>query len=156
MRGAFLAGAMLAGAFVACTRSADIRDEPDASFLEKIPPTALGEPQPVDAPLGPPDHPACSDRSDPACYGDLDFPCAFDTWAATVASACQKSTGCKANGDLEIELGADGCVAEIRMNKPNLLFVQCLAAAMGSVRCPCSSAPVLELFLGIANDGCKP
>lgn len=144
----------IASIAVACTRHADIRDEYDSPFIGKPPEVDGGDLLPVSLPLGPPDYAACAERPDTACYGDLDFPCGFDVWASEAAKACQQATGCTTNGDLEIALGTDGCVAGVRMTKPSDAFVACLAGIFGATRCPCVDAPTVDLFLGLGNDGC--
>lgn len=138
----------------ACGREADIRDEPVQSFVVEEPPVDLGEPLPVDVPLGPPAFPACEERSDLACYGDLDFPCGFDGFVSGAIDDCQNATGCNANGDVVVTLGLDGCAATIAMNQPEAAFVACLAARLGATRCPCDDGPSFEKFLGIGNAGC--
>jgi hypothetical protein len=138
----------------ACSRRADIRDEHDPVLVTKPPPTDDGILKPVDVELGPPGFAACEERSDIACYGDLDFPCNFDGWAAKVVNQCQQETGCVTNGDVEVSLGAEGCVSGLAMTQPNDAFVACLVTAFGDARCPCDAMPTFEVFLGLANDGC--
>jgi hypothetical protein len=61
-----LAALWLALVGSACTRYADLRDEPSVSFTEEPPPVDDGELVEVSISLGPPEFPACEARSDVA------------------------------------------------------------------------------------------
>ncbi|MBM4358519.1 MAG: hypothetical protein FJ096_10470 [Deltaproteobacteria bacterium] len=146
--------ALVVVGLVACDRSADIRDEHDPVFLPKAPKTDDDMLVPVDVELGPPAYPGCMERSETACYGDSDFPCNFDGWAAKVIDRCQAESGCATNGDVEVTLAPNGCVDGLAMTQPNDAFVACVAAAFGEVRCPCEEALTFGVFLGLGNGGC--
>jgi len=135
-----------------CSRRADIRDEPDSSFVAPPPEIDAGEILPVDAGLDA--YPPCGERPFALCYGTVDFPCGFSSWIVSLAERCQEETGCKTNGHLEVTLGEDGCVAEIAMNQPNDDIVACLAEEIGSTSCPCERPETVSHFFGLGNDGC--
>ncbi len=148
-----------AAAFIgpfACTRYADIRDEPDASLFEGHTPTIEAGVLPeLDAGLNSDAYPACLDRPMGNCYGTLDFPCGFVYWANTVADKCQKETGCKTNGWLQVTMNHDGCVSSIAMDEPNPEIVACLMAEFAPVNCPCNETETTHFF-GLGNTGVCP
>jgi hypothetical protein len=137
-----------------CRRQADIRDEPDGS-LTVGPKLDAGELVVVDSGLESDAYPACADRPTGECVGSNDFPCAFEGWVAGTAQDCQKATGCNTNGWLEVKMGADGCVVEIGMEKPNDEMIACLVAEFGFFRCPCGEVEASHLF-GYGNTGTCP
>jgi hypothetical protein len=82
--------------------------------------------------------------------------CGFEDWIVATAKTCQTQSGCKTNGWLEVKMGADGCVAEIRMDEPNDEVVTCLLAEFGAYHCPCAEVES-SYYFGEDNQGvCKP
>ncbi|WP_437983064.1 hypothetical protein [Sorangium sp. So ce117] len=136
----------------ACERHADVRDEPDASVLDRDPQLDAGDIPALDSGLGTDAHPTCGERPEGECRGDVDFPCQSDDWVNRTAERCQLETGCKTNGWLEVTMGEDGCVAEIGMDEPNDDIVACLVEEFGAVRCPCTSSRI-TYFFGLGNTG---
>jgi hypothetical protein len=152
-----LAAALAAGGLAiapACSRHADIVDEPDVT----IAPTATFQPDAeipmLDAALGPDAFAACADRPLGPCGGHGDFPCAFRTWAENAAAACQQATHCEASGWLVIAMGDDGCVSGIGMEQPHKSFADCMVAELGQYTCPCKQG-LFEQYL-IPAPGCAP
>jgi hypothetical protein len=139
----------------ACDRHADIRDEPDSAILITPPALDAGEIQTLDSGLGTDAYPPCEGRPIEHCQGPIDFPCAFEKWVTSTAKSCQKATGCKTDGWVEVKLAADGCAIELGMDHPNDDIVACLLAELGAVRCPCGESEV-AYFFGNANDGVCP
>lgn len=154
-----IAGAIAAltssAALVACERHADIRDELDSSTLDPTPQLDSGTIPILDSGLGSDAYPTCGDRPAGACQGPVDFPCNFSSWVTGLAASCQKMTGCKTNGFLEVTLGADGCATDLGMEQPNDAIVKCLLAELGSVHCPCGES-VVTYYFGAANTGSCP
>lgn len=141
-----------------CSRSADIRDEPDAGTTPGpvVPLPDGGIPELEDAGLDDPEFPACQTREeDQDCRGVNDFPCDFAYWVPVLAEECQQATGCKTNGWIEIDLADDGCASALRMEQPNDDFVACVVNELGTHRCPCEAQSERH-FLGLTNDGCAP
>jgi hypothetical protein len=134
----------------ACTRHADLVDEPDVVTVRPPPLPEAGELPAVDSGLGSDAYPACADRAEGTCRGPVDFPCDFDRWVDTMAAKCQEATGCRTNGWVRVKLGGDGCVNEIDMDQPNDAIVACLVMEFGSVRCPCG-AVTRTYFFGLGN-----
>jgi hypothetical protein len=150
------AAAMSAGAaFSACARHADIRDEPDGSSLDRPPTVEAGGIPVVDSGLETDAFAACSERPVGDCVGTNDFPCAFEGWAIDTAKSCQAATSCKTNGWIEVAMGPEGCVTEIRMDQPNDDILACLVAEFGAVRCPCPAVETSHYF-GTGNAGTCP
>ena len=138
-----------------CVRHADIRDEPDGSAVKPPPVLDAGDIPELDSGLGTDAFGACEDRPYGECNGPVDFPCAFQSWVASVAKSCQQATSCKTNGFLEVTVGDDGCVASIGMDQPNDEIVACLLAELTSLRCPCDETETRHFF-GVGNDGVCP
>jgi hypothetical protein len=145
-------GAHAAGALGACSRHADIRDEPDVGTIDPNPDLDAGDIPDLDSGLASDAYPTCADRPQGDCYGSVDFPCDFVSWMNQTAASCQLATGCKTNGWLEVTMGADGCVAAIGMDQPNDEMVACLLAEFGSVQCPCGEIQG-TYFFGLDNMG---
>jgi hypothetical protein len=144
------------GAYVqlgACSRHADIRDEPDGSTLQPQPQVEAGDIPELDSGLETDAYLACAERPEGDCHGSVDFPCAFQEWATRTAETCQVATGCKTDGSLEVRMGADGCVVSIGMDEPNDEIVACLLAELGSVRCPCNQEEVVTYLFGFGHTG---
>ena len=137
---------------IACERHADIRDEPDASLLDRTPQIDAGAIPELDSGLGTDAFPPCGERPLGACQGSNDFPCAFAGWAVGTAESCQEATGCVTNGWLDIIMGADGCVESIGMDQPNDAIIKCLIEEFGYVRCPCQVGEIKHFF-GYSNAG---
>ncbi len=137
---------------LACTRHADIRDEPDAATLEVPPNFDAGGVTELDSGLGSDAFPACADRPTGDCVGSNDFPCGFEDWVLATAKECQVASGCKTNGWVEVHMGPGGCVETIGMSAPNDEVVACLVAEMGPVRCPCGTS-VAKYYYGEGNAG---
>src|SRR6185312_2185700 len=125
---------------------------PDGSTLVVQPTLDAGDIPVLDSGIGSDAYPACATRSTVDCQGQGDFPCNFDGWVAQTAATCQAKTGCKTNGWMEVELGADGCVDELGMDDPSDDMVACLLAELGSVRCICNPSTT-TYFFGGANAG---
>jgi len=151
-----LASIPLGAAVVTCVRHADIRDEPDSSFVGHVPQLEAGDIPNLDSGLGTDAYLACGARPSGKCLGTVDFPCAFDAWAKTTAANCQKATGCKTNGWLKVEMAADGCVVNIGLTEPNDDIIACLLAEFGAGRCACKDAAELVYLFGIGNTGVCP
>ena len=147
-----LAALASSAALVACERTADIRDEPDSSTIDPTPVLDAGAIPILDSGLGSDAYPACGDRPNGACQGPVDFPCNFSSWVTGLAASCQKMTGCKTNGFVEVTLGADGCVTDLGMEHPNDAIVKCLLAELGSVHCPCGES-IATYYFGASNTG---
>jgi hypothetical protein len=139
----------------ACTRHADIRDEPDAGGIDPNPELDAGDIPGLDSGLGTDAYTACAERPIGDCQGTNDFPCDFTTWANSTAASCQVETSCVTNGWLEVKMGADGCVVEIGMTQPNDEIVACLLEEFGAVRCPCGEREI-TYFFGQGNQGLCP
>ncbi|MDI1475981.1 hypothetical protein [Polyangium sp. y55x31] len=137
---------------LACTRHADIRDEPDGSILDRPPEFDAGGIPELDSGLGTDAHPACADRPTGECVGSNDFLCGLEDWVLATAKACQEASGCKTNGWLEVKMGHGGCVEAIGMEEPNDEVVACLVAEMGAVKCPCGEG-ITTYYFGAGNVG---
>jgi hypothetical protein len=136
----------------ACSRQADVRDELQAPF--KPPPMVKADVHEVDSGLGTDAFPGCAQRSlTPGCAGPTDLPCSFTSWVPEVAKRCDRETGCKTNGTVEVRMNAEGCVSSILMDDPNDEFVECVAREFGAARCQCGEG-VASHFFGLGNAGC--
>lgn len=156
---AILAGTFLCTSLLAfsegCERYADIRQENDDLLFDKPPTIEAGPIPTVDSGLESDAYPACLDRPIGDCVGTNDFMCGFEKWLKATAQRCQKMTGCKTNGWLEVRMEGNGCVSEIRMDKPNDEMIACLVAEFGAVRCPCGEVEG-AYYWGDSNVGlCK-
>lgn len=149
---AFAGGALIAYAPAGCRQKADIRDEPDGSFVVDPGQLPDADLEVVDSGLGTDAYPPCEDRPEGDCVGQVDFPCAFNEFAIEVAKQCQLETDCQTNGTVEVTMGADGCVASLAMDEPNDAIVACMADAFGAVQCPCEGG-VAKHFFGLGNSG---
>jgi hypothetical protein len=146
-------GSMLAFAFSeGCERHADIRDERDDSLLDNTPTLEAGPIPTVDAGLESDAYLMCADRPVGDCVGSNDFMCGFEKWMKATAQKCQTMTSCQTNGWLEVKMAGNGCVSEIRMDKPNDDIVACLVAEFGAVRCPCNEIES-SYYFGDSNKG---
>lgn len=137
----------------ACTRTADLYDEPDGGGFTMAPSYDAGGLVELDAGLRSDASPACADRPIGPCQGPIDFPCDFDGFVILTADQCQAATGCKTNGDLEVKMAADGCVQALAMDEPNDDIVACLVAKFDAARCPCGASELVYSF-GHGNAGC--
>lgn len=151
--GALACAAAAPELFVACERHADLRDEPDSSFIAPTPTLDAGDVPDLDAGLRSDAYAACADRPAGNCQGPIDFPCDFEGWVILTAETCQNATGCVTDGWLEVKLASDGCASVIGMSEPNDAIVACLLAELGAVRCPCGALEYTYYF-GEANSGC--
>jgi hypothetical protein len=142
-----------ASVLVACSRHADIVDEPDAAYIPPSPRLDAGDIPMLDSGLDTDAFPACEERPVGDCVGSNDFLCAFAHLLDETAEACQRETGCKTDGWIQVDMGGDGCVAALGMTDPNEAIVKCLLEKLGSVRCPCREES-RTYFFGIDNDGC--
>lgn len=140
-------------ALAACERHADIYDEPDAALVAPPPEYDAGAVIPVEAGLRTDASVPCADRPKGPCTGPIDFPCDFENYILFVAEQCQKATGCKTNGQLQVTLATDGCVSQIAMEMPNQPMIDCLVEHVDAVHCPCG-ASVTDYSFGHENDGC--
>jgi hypothetical protein len=138
-----------------CERYADIRDERDDTPLDNSPALEAGVIPVVDSGLEGDAYPMCPDRPVGDCVGSNDFPCGFEKWMTAAAKNCQTTTSCKTNGWLEVKMAGNGCVSEIRMDKPNDEMISCLVAEFGAVRCPCAEIQG-SYYFGNTNTGVCP
>jgi hypothetical protein len=143
-------------ALAACTRHADLRDEVDGGQIDDPTPDLDADIKMLDTGLGTDAFPECSERPQGDCVGSNDFLCGFTDWAINTAKQCQKATGCKTNGSVEVTMGATGCVTAIGMDQPNDEMVACLLVEFGSVQCPCTDVERITHYFGIGNDGTCP
>jgi hypothetical protein len=142
---------------LACSRRAEIENVPDAGAVVMMEPPRPdgGVPVVADAPLQNADGLTCAERPIQAeCRGANDFPCDFDGWLRDLAEICQQRTQCT-DGWLEVQLGPDGCAAELRMEDPDPPYVACITAALSKYRCPCN-AVLSSRFLGLGHGDCSP
>lgn len=157
-RGSLLLAALASGLGLAsaCSRSADVSDDPTAG-LDLGPMAPFDEAQlvDVDAAFGEPPFAACAERPTGACVGVNDFPCDFGGWLTTEVDRCQAETGCRANGWVVADMGANGCVERLRLSEPAPALAECLVEALGGYRCPCG-AENRRRFLGVDNQPCLP
>lgn len=146
--------ALALGALFACTREAEIADDP-VDGIGMTPTTPLDDGTRIDlgAGFGSDAFPACETRAEGDCRGVNDFPCDFPRWVEETGVECQNATGCVTNGWLEVHMNADGCVESASMSEPNDAFRECVIEAFGSLRCPCGE-DTISTFLGIGNHGC--
>ena len=133
----------------ACSRQADIVDEPDG-FAPTTPILEAGATPIVDSGLGTDAYPPCAERPFGAFQGPIDFPCSFQSWVSLTANKCQRVTNCSTNGWLRVHLSTEGCVDWIGMDQPNEAAIRCLATELGVNRCPCRTSEVTHFF-GLAN-----
>lgn len=141
-------------AALACSRRAEIADEPDGGLVRPNVPSDDAGLESVDAGLGGEEFARCAERmSAPGCRGTNDFPCNFQAWVSEVVAECQVASGCRSNGRVLVEMGEDGCVADLLMSEPNADFVRCAGERFGSHRCECRAQRVEEI-LGYGNAGC--
>ncbi|MBK9263320.1 MAG: hypothetical protein IPM54_26395 [Polyangiaceae bacterium] len=151
LTGVFSSGLVFAFS-TGCERHANIRDENDDTLLDKPPELEAGPIPVVDSGVESDAYLACLDRPLGDCVGSNDFLCGFEKWMRATAENCQMTTGCKTNGWLEVTMAGDGCVSEIRMDKPNDEMVACLVAEFGAVRCPCAEIEG-SYYFGNTNSG---
>jgi hypothetical protein len=152
--GLLLALAALLGPMGACSRHADVRDDPGPQFtdLDKPPPVPAEMPV-VDGGLESDAYPQCSERRvESACSGPVDVACQPQLLMETLASHCVYESGCHGNGWVRLTMGHEGCIAEIAMEEPNDDFAACIARKLAVVRCPCSGQHV-DIFLGLGHEG---
>lgn len=135
-----------------CQRYADIRVERDESLLDNSPILEAGPLPVVDSGVESDAYLTCMDRPIGDCVGTNDFLCGFEKWMKATAEHCQTMTGCKTNGWLEVSMATNGCVSEIRMDKPNDEIVACLVGEFGAVRCPCGEIEG-SYYFGNSNAG---
>ncbi len=136
----------------ACERSADIRVEVDNTVIDHAPSVEAGPIPVVDSGLESDAFTSCPDRPVGDCVGSNDFLCGFEKWMKSTAENCQTMTNCQTNGWLEVKMGENGCVTEIRMEHPNEAIVGCLVAEFGSFRCPCGEVEGSHYY-GSLNTG---
>lgn len=147
--------AAVGAAFGACSRKADIYDEPKST----VTPTPTGTPldaglTEIDAGFGSADPVACSERpEESACRGANDFLCNLDALVKVVVDECQAASDCTANGWIAVELGDDGCATRLEMSEVNSRFATCAAERLRALSCPCLKTRS-QVFLGLGNDGC--
>lgn len=148
-----ISGALLAGS---CSRNADLVDDYEGG-IELGPMAPFDESELIDlqVPFGEPPFSECSARPRGACVGVNDFPCDFNGWFNATIDACVLETGCRSNGWVSADMGANGCVERLQMTEPNQAFADCLTAVLGQYRCPCG-VESRRRFLGISNQPCFP
>jgi hypothetical protein len=135
-----------------CERYANIREERDDTLFDKPPELEAGPIPVVDSGVESDAYLVCGDRPIGDCVGSNDFMCGFEKWMTATAKSCQTKTNCKTNGWLEVAMAGNGCVSEIRMDKPNDEMIACLVAEFGAVRCPCSTIEG-SYYFGNTNEG---
>jgi hypothetical protein len=138
----------------ACSRNADIVDEPDASVTTSPTFGLDADIQWLDAGLATDAYSACSARPFGDCVGTNDFPCGMALWVKKTATACHEATDCEASGWLQVRMNAEGCVSEIGMEKPHDGVIACLLAEFGAHRCPCQESVASYVF--IPSPDCTP
>lgn len=138
---------------LACSRKSELFDRPDAS-LDATPTVDAAIPLVEGSGIDDPTLPACGERPTGDCQGANDFPCSFERWMYDVAAACQLATDCRTNDWVEVRMGGDGCVSEIRMVEPQADYVACLVETFGQYACPCEETAA-AYFLGLGNEGCE-
>ena len=148
-------GMLLAAFASACSRQAEVRDEP-APILGNPP----GPPKPdggiptvAEQEFQSTNFTVCEMRPEGECVGPNDFECSFEPWVQTVAEDCLVRTGCRAADWLRVELGDDGCVARVGMVASEADFLGCLIQELASSRCRCDTARSTDYYLG-AGAGC--
>jgi hypothetical protein len=147
--------ALLALVALACSRRAEIENAPDTGgvVVTEPPRPDGGVPVVTDAGLDNAEGLACPDRPiQVECQGANDFPCDFDGWLQNLAEQCQRRTQCT-DGWVEVQLGSDGCAAELRMEDPDPPYVACLTEELSQYRCPCQGA-LGARFLGLGHGDC--
>ena len=139
-----------------CSRHADLVDDPKGG-LELGPMSPYDDSELVDlmVPFAEPPYLACGERPTGACVGVNDFPCDFSGWFSIVADTCQTETGCRTNGWVVADMGANGCVERLEMSEPNDAYAACMIEVLSTYRCPCG-AERRRRFLGISNQPCFP
>lgn len=147
------AAAALLGLAAGCDRSAEIYDTPRAEVQPDEVPRPDAALEPVDVDFDAPDYLPCSERSYALCEGGTDFPCMPPVFLEPALRTCFTASDCQVDGWVEVELGDDGCVQELRMEDPEPEYVDCLAERLTQGRCVCG-AFTLELYFGLGNDGC--
>jgi hypothetical protein len=144
-------------AVLACSRRVEIENAPDAGDVtvnEPPPRPDGGVPVVTGARFDHPDGVACPDRPvESSCQGANDFPCNFEGWLENVAEVCQRRTQCT-DGWLEVEVGAEGCPTELRMEDPDPPYVECVTDMLSRYRCPCKNVASAR-FLGLDHGECK-
>ena len=141
--------------WAACSRQADIFDEPTGAVTT----TPTGAPLDggltvIDGAFSDPQQPACDTRlADRECRSSNDFPCNFEALFDLVTRECKVASGCTANGCFAAELGQDGCATRLEMSEPNAKFIECAVQRLGTVRCPCGKSRG-QVYLGLSNNGC--
>ncbi len=138
-----------------CERYADIRQENDDSLFDNAPILEAGPIPTLDSGLETDAFVACGDRPIGECVGTNDFPCGFEQWFKATAQKCHTMTGCTTNGWLEARMEGNGCVSEIRMDKPTDAMVACIVAEFGAYRCPCGIVEA-SYYFGNTNTGTCP
>jgi hypothetical protein len=142
---------------IGCSRRAEIEDAPDAGTVPtmEVPRPDGGVPLVEDAPLENAEGLRCADRPvQSVCRGANDFGCDFDGWIQQLAELCQTQTDCHTDGWVEVQLGAEGCATELRMEDPDAEYVACISEQLSQYRCPCADVAGSR-FLGLAHDGCE-
>ncbi|HET9957319.1 MAG TPA: hypothetical protein VFQ61_22630, partial [Polyangiaceae bacterium] len=130
--------ASVALAFGACSRRADIVDEPDPLLGSGV--SAGATLVEVDAGLADPALPACASREQSGtCSNGGDFPCDFSAWLREYSALCQVESGCKTQGWVAADVADNGCIERVQMSDPNADFIACLGRAARVTRCPCTA-----------------
>jgi hypothetical protein len=148
--------ALAAASIGSCSRHADLVDDPMGGIdLGPMNPYDESELVDLEVAFDQPPYAACGERPKGACVGVNDFPCDFGGWFTSAADTCQTETGCRSNGWVVADMGANGCVERLQMTEPNDEYAACLIEVLGAYRCPCG-AERRRRFLGIANQPCFP
>jgi hypothetical protein len=143
---------------VGCTRSADIRDDPDGAsvIVTPVPLPDGGIPEVADAGLDRDAFAPCAERRAGGCAGSNDFPCDFPRWVDFAVDDCRIVANCQARGWLSVHMSEAGCVDSIGMTDPLPVFVECLVERLGASRCTCSDVTE-DVYLGPGSLECpKP
>lgn len=139
-----------------CSRSADIEQSPDRGVgsEDQVPLPEGGVPLVEGADLGDASADACQARAgQPSCAGANDFGCNFGRWLPELVEACQQQTDCHTDGWVQVQLGSNGCATELRMEDPDVPFVQCMTERLRAHHCPCKEVAA-SVYLGLGHDGC--
>ncbi len=99
-------------------------------LLDNSPTLEAGPIPVVDSGLESDAYPMCADRPVGDCVGSNDFMCGFEKMDENHgAELPNDTTGCKSpTGGSEVKMAGNGCVSEIRMDKPTDDMIACLVA----------------------------
>lgn len=148
-------GAIGVALLLACTRTAEIRDEVEGGsvVIDTVPLPEGGVPEVPDSGLHGPDVVACSERPKSDCAGVNDFSCDYSSWVNQLVRGCQAETDCAAYGWLSLSINHEGCIDALGMTDPEPNFVACLVERVSAKRCRCVNES-RNVYLGVAPGDC--